>query len=145
MLLPIMGPPMPFRKIIRTLNKLTVVWRSEMRTKTLVTLTLAVAGNLASPAYADVVITGKIEAVYSDPSDVVVQLDHIGDCSPFVVVLGGGPPPSSKFFHIQRAQTNFKELTAVALTAFAAGKTMTFFINSCVGDRNIVSHGRVNN
>ena len=99
----------------------------------------------SSPAHADVVITGKIEAVYSDPSDIVVQLDHIGDCSPFVEVLGGGPAPSSKFFHIQRAKTNFKEMTAVVLTALAAGKTLSFFVETCDGDRNIVSHVRVNN
>jgi hypothetical protein len=116
-----------------------------MKTKTLVLLTLVVAGNLTSPAHADEEITGKIEAIYADPSDVVVQLDHIGNCRPFVVVSGGGFAPSSKFFHIQRSQTNFKELTAGALTAFAAGKTLTFFVNSCVGARNIVSHGRVNN
>jgi hypothetical protein len=116
-----------------------------MRTKTLVTLTLAIAGSLASPACAQVVIDGKIEAVYADPSDVVVQLDHIGDCRPFVVVGGGGSPPSSKFFHIQRAKTNFKEMTAVVLTALSAGKSLSFFVETCEGDRNIVNHVRVNN
>jgi hypothetical protein len=111
-----------------------------MRTKTLIAVTLTIAGNLASPAYADVIVGGKIEAVYVDPSDVVIQLNHMGDCSPF-----GGPNPSSKFFHFQRAQPNFKELTAVALTALSAGRTMDFFVTSCVGDRNIVGHGRLNN
>jgi len=81
-----------------------------MRTKTLIAVTLTIAGSLASPAYADVLVGGKIVAVYADPSDVVIQLNHTGDCSPF-----GGPNPSSVFFHFQRAQTNFKELTALAL------------------------------
>jgi hypothetical protein len=111
-----------------------------MRTKTLIAVTLTIAGSLASPAYADAIVDGKIEAVYADPSDVVVQLDRIGDCSPFLV------PSNSKFFHIRREQTNFKELTALALTALSAGKTMTFFVTSCdLGGRNIVGHGRVNN
>jgi hypothetical protein len=118
-----------------------------MRTNTLIAVTLTIAGSLASPAYADVIVGGKIEAVYADPSDVVVQLDHIGDCKPFVVGSPGQPggAPSSKFFHIQRAQPNFKELTALALTALSAGKTVTFFVTTCVGDRNIVGGGRVNN
>jgi hypothetical protein len=141
MLLPIMTPP-----------TITAVGRSGMRARTLVSLTLAIAGSLASPAYADVVIDGKIEAVYADPSDVVVQLDQAGDCSKFIVgvtevghVNKHGPKPSSKFFHIQRAKTNFKEMTAVVLTALAAGKTLSFFVETCDGDRNIVSHVRVNN
>jgi hypothetical protein len=111
-----------------------------MRTKTLIVVTLTIAGSLASPAYADVVVGGKIEAVYADPSDFVIQLDHAGDCSSF-----GGPNPSSKFFHFKRAQTNFKELTALALTALSAGKTLTFFVTSCEGGRNIVGHGRADN
>src|ERR1700736_5846814 len=138
MLLPIMTPP-----------TITAVGRSGMRARTLVALTLAIAGSLASPAYADVVIDGKIEAVYADPSDVVVQLDQAGDCRKFIFIVGvtevgpsikHGPKPSSKFFHIQRAKTNFKEMTAVVLTALAAGKTLSFFVETCDGDRNIVSH-----
>lgn len=110
-------------------------------TKPLVTFVLCIAGSVAISAYADeVVVGGKIEAVYADPSDVVVQLDHIGDCSKFV--LNGG---NSKFFHLQRARTNFKEMTAVVLTALAAGKSVTFFVETCERDRNIVSHMRVNN
>ena len=117
-----------------------------MRTKMLGTLSLAIAGIPAVSAYADVVISGKIEAVYADSSDVVVQLDRSGDCSPFVVSQNPDQrPPSSNFFHIQRVQQNFKELTALALTALSAGKTVTFFVTTCVGDRNIVGHGRINN
>jgi hypothetical protein len=142
MALPIMTPSIPLRKRPGDVEyTVAVVGRSDMRTKTLIAVALTIAGSLASPAYADVIVDGKIEAVYADPSDVVIQLDHTGNCKPFV--LGG--PPSSKFFHIQRAQTNFKELTALALTALSAGKTVTFFVTSCVGDRNIVGHGRVNN
>jgi hypothetical protein len=138
--LPTMTPSVPLRKMTRTLNTVALIGRSKMRTKTLIAVTLTIAGSLASAAYADVLVGGKIEAVYADPSDVVIQLDQNGDCSPF-----GGPNPSSHFFHIQRAQTNFKELTALMLTALSAGKTVAFFVTSCVADRNIVGHGRANN
>jgi hypothetical protein len=74
------------------------------------------------------VTAGTINAVFADPSDFVVALDQTGPCG-------------SGFFHIQRAAVNFDEMVAVVLTAFAANKTMTFFIASCGGDRNIVSHG----
>lgn len=52
---------------------------------------------------------GKPSMIFADPSDVVVVLDV-----------------QFSFFHIQRTNTNFKELTAVALTAFATGKTLLF-------------------
>ena len=85
----------------------------------------------AVPATAQVTVTsGKIIAVYGDPSDFVVQLDTNGRCG-------------SNFFHTQRVNANFREMTAVALTAFATGKTMGFFVVSCGGDRNITSHGFV--
>ncbi|MET0987060.1 MAG: hypothetical protein ABW034_16815 [Steroidobacteraceae bacterium] len=66
--------------------------------------------------------------VFADPSDFVIELDTAGSCG-------------SKYFHVQRASANFRELTAVALTAFSVGKRLTFFVASCSGDRNIVSHG----
>lgn len=73
---------------------------------------------------------GKIIAIFGDPGDFVVQLDTNGRCG-------------SNFFHIPRANANFREMTAIALTAFSTGKTMTFFVVSCGGDRNITSHGYV--
>ena len=86
-------------------------------------------------AYAQVsVSSGKIIAIFGDPDDFVVQLDTNGRCG-------------SDFFHIQRAKANSKEMTAIALTAFTTGKTMSFFVVSCVGEipagRNITSHGFV--
>lgn len=112
-----------------------------MGTKTLRVFILSIIGGITFYANADeIVVGGKIEAVYADPSDVVVQLDHFGDCSKFV--LNG---QNSKFFHLQRTRTNFKEMTALVLTALAAGKSLTLFVETCAGDRNIVSHIRVNN
>lgn len=88
----------------------------------------AVAG---VPAAALTTVTsGKIIAVFGDPGDFVVQLDTNGRCG-------------SNFFHNQRANANFREMVAVSLTAFATGKTMGFFVESCAGDRNITSHGFV--
>jgi hypothetical protein len=92
---------------------------------------IAVVTCLAPPAFAQPTTSGKVARLYADPSDFVIELDTRGRCG-------------SAFFHVQRANTNFKELTAVALTAFATGKTMTLFVASCITDRNIVSHGAVN-
>jgi hypothetical protein len=96
-------------------------------------LLLACVVNLSKPACAALTVTsGKIDALYADPSDFVVQLDTAGVCG-------------SKFFHFQRANQNFKELTAIALMAFSTGKNLSLFVDQarCVQDRNIVSHGRV--
>ena len=91
---------------------------------------MAMAGMIAwtVPADAQNVTSGTITAVYGDPGDFVVELSQAGSCG-------------SRFFHIQRANPNFKEMVAVSLTAFAASKTMGFFVTSCSGDRNITSHG----
>jgi hypothetical protein len=121
-----------------------------MRTKTLVTLTLAIAGSFTSPANAQIVnihpptyclyccpaypcnVTGTPVIVYADPSDVVVGLDQAGGCG-------------STLYNIRRTNENFKEFTAVALTAFSFGKKLTLFVYGCDGDRNIIDHGAVGN
>jgi hypothetical protein len=100
-----------------------------MKKNVLIVLLLAIVGNFSSPVYAALTVTiGKPQEVFADPSDVVVVLDTAGSCG-------------SRFFHIQRANANFKELTAVVLTAFSSGKTLRLFVISCSGDRNILSHG----
>ena len=71
--------------------------------------------------------TGKPVAVYADPGDFVVELTTVGDCG-------------SKFYHIQRNRTNFKEVVALLLTAYSTGKNVKAFVESCWGDRNIMSH-----
>ncbi len=80
--------------------------------------------------YAQTTTSGKVINLFADPSDVVIELDTNGRCK-------------SAYFHVQRTSTNFKEMTAVAMTAFTTGKTITFFVASCTVDRNIVSHGFV--
>lgn len=102
--------------------------RRFVRTSTLV----LVIGYVASPAHALGVKTGKVIAVYADPSDFVVHADIAGDCG-------------SNFYHIQRSRSNFKEASAVMLTAFSLGKRLILFVESCSGDRNILSHvGSIN-
>jgi hypothetical protein len=92
-------------------------------------LLLAIIGSFSSSAYAALTVTiGRPVEVFADPNDVVVVLDTAGSCG-------------SGFFHIQRANANFKELTVVALTALSSGKMMRLFVASCSGDRNILSHG----
>jgi hypothetical protein len=95
----------------------------------MVLLLLAIVGSFSSSAYALTVTIGKPLEVFADPSDVVVALDTAGQ-----------PLCTSKFFIIQRANTNFKELTAVVLTAFSSGKTLRLFVSGCSGGRSIVSH-----
>lgn len=100
-----------------------------MKKNTFIALLLAIVGSFSCAAYADLtVIFGKPVEIYADPSDVVVVLDNAGPCG-------------SKYFHIQRTNTNFKEFNALVLSAFTSGKTLHFFVASCNGDRNILSHG----
>ena len=98
----------------------------------LATLVLAFASIFTNNAHALTVTIGKVVEVFADPSDIVIVLDTPGTC-------GAG----SNFFHIQRTNANFKELTAMALTAISAKKSMRLFIASCAGDRSILSHGSV--
>ena len=84
----------------------------------------------ALPALAQDASTGTVVMVAGDPGDFVTQLDVNGRCG-------------SPYFHSQRANANFKEMVAVALTAFTTGRRMTFFVTGCAGDRNITSHGYV--
>jgi hypothetical protein len=100
-----------------------------MNKNVLMALLLVTVGNFSSPANAALTVTiGKPIEVFADPSDVVVALDTAGSCG-------------SKFFHIQRSNTNFKELTAIALTALSSEKKLRLFVASCSADRNILSHG----
>jgi len=101
-----------------------------MKRTSVIALFLACVGGFSNSAYAQSVTSGKIINLFADPSDFVVALDTAGICG-------------SAYFHIQRVNANFKEMTAVALTAFTTGKTLTFFVASCSADRNIISHGYV--
>lgn len=94
----------------------------------LVTLIFVGTAIWAKPAEAQSVTSGSVVNVFADPGDFVLELSEAGRCG-------------SKYFHVQRANANFKEMVAVALTAFATGKLMTMFVASCASDRNIVSHG----
>jgi len=100
----------------------------------LAVVVLSIVEIVPCSVFADIigVTNAKPVTVFADPSDVVVDTDTKGKCG-------------SNFFHIQRSHENFKELTAVALTAIATGKRMVFFVESCGGDRNILSHGAVLN
>jgi hypothetical protein len=104
-----------------------------MKKLTLVALALVFAGALhflPSASAQPTVVSGKVVILAADPGDFVIQLDTNGPCK-------------SAYFHVQRAAQNFKEMTAIALTAFSNGKTMTLFVASCSGDRNILSHGYI--
>ena len=102
-----------------------------MKKIALVTLMLAIVGGFSGSAYAEITEAwGKTVYVYADPNDVVVALDKKGACG-------------SGYFHIQRTNANFKELTAVVLTAHATGKMVHLYVASCSGDRNILSHGAI--
>lgn len=83
---------------------------------------------LAGAAQAQTVTSGPIINIAADPQDFVVELEQAGPCG-------------SRYFHVQRANKNFKEMVALSLTAFAASKPMVMFVVSCGGDRNIISHG----
>jgi len=124
-----MGKPFPSKSTAIRIKRMT----KKAKTMVAVVLYSIIAVGVFKPAYALTPITltaifGKPVHIFADPSDFVVELNTAGPCG-------------SKFFHIQRQKENFKELTAVALTAFSGGKIMTFFVNACDNDRNFVSHG----
>ena len=103
-----------------------------MKRFVLIVAVLCIVEFLSSSVFAEIQVTdGTPVMVYADPSDVVVELDNAGPCK-------------SKYFHIRRARQNFKELTAVVLSAFATGKRLKLFVElPCVkgSDRNFLSHG----
>ena len=104
-----------------------------MRTISILIVAFFTACAAVYPVSAALTVTiGFPVAVYADPSDVVIELDNAGNCG-------------SKYFHIQRSNPNFKEMTAVALTALANGKKLNLFVSGCLnqGDRNILDHGGV--
>lgn len=101
-----------------------------MQIKRVLLILIAAAALGTSPAQALTIVNGRIVATYADPDDFVIELDAAGPCG-------------SKFFHVQRVKKNFREMTAVALVAVSGAKRMTLFVESCAGDRNILSHGSV--
>lgn len=75
------------------------------------------------------VVQGRIMTLYADPSDVVVVLDKPGHCG-------------SAFYELKRTNDNFRELSALLMTGFAADKTIGLFTTDpCRTDRQIISHG----
>jgi hypothetical protein len=109
----------------------------QMTTKTITALaSMAAVVALCGPAYSQPV-DGRPGIVFADPSDLVIGLVGInGPCGPALLP----PLPPSNLFHAQRANINFREVVAVTLTAYAAGKFMTLFVTGCSGNRNIISH-----
>jgi len=101
-----------------------------MLTNRLTAFALLASVLFAAPAHALTVINGKVTATYADPGDFVIEMDTPGNCG-------------SKFFHVQRTRVNFKEMVALGLVAVNGAKRMSMFVESCAGDRNILSHGAV--
>ncbi len=101
-----------------------------MRVSRILAATLIATPLFVSSGQALTLANGKVVATFSDPDDVVIELDVPGQCG-------------SKYFHVQRAKKNFREMTAAALAAAAGGKRMLLYVESCAGDRNILSHGAI--
>jgi hypothetical protein len=83
------------------------------------------------PARSQNIVTGSVLYIYADPSDFVFEMSVSGRCG-------------SKFFHIQRSQTNFKEVVASVMIGFSDAKQVTAWVTSCGtplgNDRNLISH-----
>jgi hypothetical protein len=74
---------------------------------------------------------GNVQALYADPSDVVIQLDVAGPCG-------------SVFYHVRRTNVNFNQVFEVARTAIAVNKKLSVFVvPACQGDRNVLSHAAI--
>lgn len=100
-----------------------------MNTRTwIASIGITLAAALPWPAMAATTVAiGKPIELFADPGDFVVVLDTPGSCG-------------SRFFHVQRTNANFRELTALMLTSSTAGRSLRLFVTSCMGERNIVSH-----
>jgi predicted membrane protein len=88
-----------------------------------VSIALAVS---VSPAHAVDGVVGNIAILFADPSDFVIELDKKSSCG-------------SAYFNVQRANTNFKEVVALAMTALTNKTAIGINSSSCAGDRAIVS------
>ena len=85
----------------------------------------------ASAAEAQTNVSGVVQAVYADPSDVVIQLDVVGPCG-------------TAFYHVRRTNVNFNQMFEVARTAIATNKRLSVFVTAtCQGTRNILSHAAI--
>ena len=93
-----------------------------------VRIVVALLALVPGMAPAQTAVSGKPVILSADPGDFVIQLDTTGPCG-------------SAYFHVPRANVNFREMVSLALTAYATGSTMTLFQTGCAGDRNVISHG----
>jgi len=112
------------------------------KTTFLTATALAFAGMLfgASPAHAEVTETvGTVVAIYPDPGNhFVFSLSKPGRCG-------------NVHFHIDRSQSNAKEVIALVLMTYATKEQMGVSVKDCAKDdrgnildgRNIISHGWV--
>ena len=99
-----------------------------MRKVSLTAFALLACTLFSVPAHSLTVVNGRVTGIYVDPDDFVITMDKSGPCG-------------SGFFHVQRARVNFKEMVAAGLVAVNGAKRMSMFVESCIGDRNILSHG----
>ncbi|MCL2258892.1 MAG: hypothetical protein FWC18_03585 [Cystobacterineae bacterium] len=101
-----------------------------------ITMALALAGMavISSSAYAQSYeATGTVSGIWNEPGDeFIFTLNNKGICG-------------SQHFHISRANSNYKEMVAMVLTALAANKTVGVYVTGCRTmygtNRNIISHG----
>lgn len=73
----------------------------------------------------------EIESLFVDPTDVVLL---------FKTQSG---PCGSRFYHIKRSDANFKEMYALALVARTSRTKIRVHTASCINDRNMVTHGNL--
>jgi hypothetical protein len=91
------------------------------------TLVIGMMALISSIQLARAVEEARVQVLFADPSDVVVQLDKQGGCG-------------SSFFHVKRASENFKEMVAIFMTAFSLSYRVNAYEDSCEGQRNILGH-----
>jgi len=103
--------------------------------KSLKVITL-IAVLFSSTAYS-ALNSGYVKKLYVDPTNIVIVLN---DASGTAVNGECG----SNYYHINRTADNFDEFYALVLTAAASQKEVHLEVGSCVGNRNILTHGSVN-
>jgi uncharacterized protein YycO len=101
----------------------------------------------AALAFAGMVFTTSTAYAQSNETSGTVVSVWNDTGSEFVFVLNKNGMCGSPHFHINRSQTNYKEMVAMVLTALATNKTVGVFVTSCRvmygTNRNVISNGYI--
>lgn len=88
-----------------------------------------------SAAYAQTTTTsGLVVGYYAEGANNTVPGDY------FTIQLSEAGRCGSKYFHINRSLSQYKEAVVLAASANATNRYVTAYVTGCSGNRNIITH-----